>query len=92
MDAHLDVVTEDGRRTMSRRTLPRKLNIGNVVTGPSPSANGAHQTQGIAALFAITFDLRVTLPHALAGADCRRGIQLHGSAQRVFPLCLRPLS
>jgi len=44
---------------MARRTPPRKLNIGDIVAGPLPSASAAHQPQGIAALFAITFDLRV---------------------------------
>ena len=45
--------------TAPRRTPPRKLNIGDLVTPPSMSNHHHHQSQGIAALFAITFDLRV---------------------------------
>jgi hypothetical protein len=41
---------------MSRRTPPRKLNLGDLVPGPV----SVNQRQGIAALFAVTFDLRVT--------------------------------
>jgi hypothetical protein len=45
-----------------QRTPPRKLDIGGAVAGPPLSASAYHQTQGIAALFAITFDLRVPMP------------------------------
>jgi hypothetical protein len=44
---------------MARRTPPRKLAIGDIVAGPPAPSSAAHQPQGIAALFAITFDRRV---------------------------------
>ena len=59
----LDFVQDTGptvrgsNMTAPRRTPPRKLNIGDMV---SPTAmSNHHHSQGIAALFAITFDLRV---------------------------------
>jgi hypothetical protein len=46
--------------TAPRRTPPRKLNIGDMVSPPATSNHHHHHhSQGIAALFAITFDLRV---------------------------------
>jgi len=49
--------------TAPRRTPPRKLNIGDLVTPPAMSNHQHHHSQGIAALFAITFDLRVHTQH-----------------------------
>ena len=51
--------------TAARRTPPRKLNIGDLVSPPAMANHHHHHhhSQGIAALFAITFDLRV--PHKL---------------------------
>jgi len=42
---------------MSHRSPPRKLNLGDLVLGSS--LNAQQHSQGIAALFAITFDIRV---------------------------------
>lgn len=43
---------------MSRPSPPRRLNLGDFVASPI-AMNHHHHRQGIAALFAITFDLRV---------------------------------
>lgn len=45
--------------TAPRKTPPRRLNIGDLVAPPAMSNHQQHHSQGIAALFAITFDLRV---------------------------------
>ena|SRR5947207_890121 len=59
---------------MSKRTPPRKLNITDSVAGPAVN-NSHHHSQGIAALFAITFDLRVFANSALKADRSRQDIQ-----------------
>jgi len=72
---------------MSRRTPPRKLNIGDIAS--SPVGHQYHHGQGIAALFAITFDLRVRLsPTKLTG---RPVTLFHGNSPRVRRVILMSL-
>ena len=57
---------------MSRKTPPRKLDISGANTTSLTVPQPHHHQQGIAALFAITFDMRVC--HDILQANVRRGV------------------
>ena len=67
--------------TAPRRTPPRKLNIGDMVS-PTATSNHHHHhhSQGIAALFAITFDLRVHTTQFLGVSNLDIGWVYHNMA------------
>jgi hypothetical protein len=57
------------------------LNIGDIVSGPVGHLN--HHGQGIAAIFAVTFDLRVRF--FLTMLSVRLDTLFHGNDLRVLP-------